>query len=290
LEIQTPQSTRLTPALRRKVFVDNLRRLCHAPGEQTKSMKPGIKIVLTIITVTGLWLSAAGTLMGQVLLGCSISGTIMTQGVTVDDGAVTRLPAKSTLTTASILKQLASDEKAGGLWTNDTFPAGAKLNYFTGESSPYYPQFATPAEFQVVDRHNNLLLVVTNILTLTNVGTNGIDYGSATETTVQLATLTYDATSVGRTNKYTVTGLGTSTTSNTAANFYGEFTQTDTFSLQNGTGEGVNANGVSIVLTGVTITESGSARLNNGAGLSGFEGTAAPVGDPPTPSLAKQAD
>ena len=57
-------------------------------------------------------------------------------------------------------------------------------------------------------------------------------------------------------------GVGTIATKDTKPNAGGFFTQTQTFSLQHGTGVGVDADGLNILLTGVAITAHGSAFYN----------------------------
>jgi hypothetical protein len=216
--------------------------------------------------------------MAQVSLEVSISGTVFAQGVTNNNNATTatKAPAKSRVTTASLLKQLAQDEKAAGNWADNTFPADARLIYVNGTG------------FKVVDRHDDLLVSATNILSLQTNGQIEISSGSYidgaagvafqpfSQTDIQLVTLTYDATSFGRATKFTVTGVSTSTAKNTPPNAEGNSTETDSFRLQDGTGEGVNDNGDNIVLTGFTITGKGSATLNKGEGSGSF-----PTNSPP---------
>ncbi len=241
-------------------------------------MKHRIQILIAA-TTAGLWLSPPATLQGQVSLEVSISGTVFEQGTTNNNNATTttKTPIKKSLTTGTLLKELALDEKAAGDWAENSFPADARLIYVNG------------AGFKVVDRHDDLLVTATNILSLQTNGQVEITSGSYVDgsagdafqpynqTDVQLATFTYNATSFGRLTKFTVTGVSTSTAKNTPPNAEGNSTETDSFRLQNGTGEGTNADGVNIVLAGFTITGKGKATLNESQGTS----TSLPQNFPP---------
>jgi hypothetical protein len=235
---------------------------------QPPIMNQKIKILLTSATVAGLWLAAPGSLKAQVLQTVSISGTMLAQGTNTDNNttSTTKAPTRTPITTASVLKQLALDEYAAGNYPypNTKFPPGAKLKYLADTG------------FQV-DNGTNELVDVSDILSLEVSGTYDINAGSysdangqgmppSSQTDYQLVTVTYDSTAVGGTTKYTVTGLATSTTRTTNPSAKGNYSETASFSLQSGTGEGINAAGVNIVITGFTITASGSAAQNNGAG------------------------
>jgi hypothetical protein len=79
------------------------------------------------------------------------------------------------------------------------------------------------------------------------------------QTGYEMVTLTYNATFAGSLY-FTVTGLATVTTKTTAPSARtGEYVETDSFSLQDGTGQGQDTAGENIMLTGITITASGSA-------------------------------
>src|SRR4029077_18564999 len=81
-----------------------------------------------------------------------------------------------------------------------------------------------------------------------------------TQGSVRLATLTYDATAVGGTMRFSVTGLGTFTETTTNPTTKG-YTETDSFSLQNGVGQGVDRNGNTIFLNGFTLTAIGAIKF-----------------------------
>lgn len=275
----------MNPQLRTKV-IDSAGGLRHSGASKEGSvidlpfmMKHRIQILFAAATAAGLWLSPPATVQAQVSLEVSISGTVFAQGSTNANNTTTttRAPIKSSLTTATLLRQLAQDEKAAGMWAKSSFPPDARLIYVNG------------AGFKVVDRHYELLVIATNILSLqTNGqieitsgsyvdGSAGDAFQSYSQTDVLLATFTYNATAFGRLTTYAVTGVSTSTAKNTPANAEGNSTETDSFRLQYGTGEGTNADGVNIVLAGFTVTGKGKATLNEGQGTS----TSLPQNFPP---------
>jgi hypothetical protein len=206
-------------------------------------------------------LGVAGTQIAQVV---SITGTELAQGEQSNNGktTTTKAPSKTTITTADVLADLAKDENTAGIYGATSFPSGAKLLY-TANSG-----------FQVVDKHNNPLVNAANILSVVTAGQNEVTSGTFgdttgsttppfTQTDVRLVTLAYDATSVGGTMKFAVTGVGSSEITTAKPNGKGNYTDTDSFTLQNGTGEGVNGEGVKIILTGFTVNASGTTTLNN---------------------------
>jgi hypothetical protein len=221
------------------------------------------KVVFAAGLAVGLCLSAAGTLKAQVSLRFIISGSSLSQGNTNNSGTRVNAPVITPLTTGSLLRQLALDEKSAGLWNSRTFPVEARLLYVPGTG------------FQVVNGAGSPLLNASNIVSLTMAGSNSlnsmVDLGSGAfkQTNWQMVSLTYDATAVGGSTKYTVTGLAIVATKDTKPNGGGFYTETQSFTLEHGTGEGVDADGTNILLTGVTITASGGATSNNGEGSSG---------------------
>jgi hypothetical protein len=219
-------------------------------------------------TFDNISISALPTALGvtgtQTAQSVSITGTELAQGAQSNNGktTTTAAPLKTTITTADVLEYLAKDENTAGTYGATTFPTGAKLLY-TANSG-----------FEVVDKHNNVLVNAANILSVVTAGQNEITSGAFgdttgsatppfTQTDVRLVTLTYDATSVGGTTKFSVTGTGTSETATAKPSAKGKYTDTDSFSLQDGTGEGVNGAGVNIILTGFTVTASGTTTLVN---------------------------
>jgi hypothetical protein len=183
------------------------------------------------------------------------------QGSTSDNNTTTTIkaPAKTAVTTATLLKQLATDEASAGNLSSATLPKGAVLN-FNGSG------------FEI-DVGTNMLVDVSDIITWTVSGQNDISAGSYldangqgtppySQTDYYLVTVAYDDTSSTGALKFTVTGLATVTGKATNPNTKtGNYTQSGTVSLANGTGEGSNASG-NFVLTGVTMTASGSATVS----------------------------
>ncbi len=199
-----------------------------------------------------------------------ISGTMYVQGATSDNGTTTTIkgPSKSSITTEMLLKQLVQDEFANGnaSFTSATVPKGAVLN-FNGSG------------FEI-DQGGNQLADVSgdSILTWTISGQNDISTGSYSDNNGQgtppysqtdyyLVTIEYNSPSNSPSPlAFTVTGLaavaGKSTNPNVTT---GNYTQTGSVSFSNGTGEGTNPNGP-LVVTGVTLTGSGSVKTNDGNG------------------------
>jgi len=206
-----------------------------------------------------------------VLEKVSVSGTIFVQGASTDlpvsnpTTSTTKAPSKSPVSTAILLKQLCKDEfsEGNGSLTSANVPTGAAL-YFNGTG------------FEI-DKGTNQIVDVSDIITVSASGQNDISAGSFsdangqgsppfTQTDYQLYTVTYDDSSSTGDLQFTVTGLGTVTGKATNPNAKsGKFTQSSSFSLTGGTGEGVSANG-NFVVSGFTITASGSASGDSGTG------------------------
>jgi hypothetical protein len=187
------------------------------------------------------------------------------QGPTTDNNTTTTIksPSKPSITTASLLKQLIADEYAEGNLSSTTLP-GAKLD-FNGTG------------FEI-DQGANEAVDVSDILTWDVSGQNDISAGNYSDANGQgtppysqtdyyLVTVTYNSPSSSTSPlTFTVTGLATVTGKTTNPNGKtGNYTQSGSISFSDGTGEGTNPNG-SFVLTGVTMTASGSVTENNGNG------------------------
>jgi hypothetical protein len=230
------------------------------------------KLLVLLATVAALSLAVPGTLLAQVLEKVTISATVYEQGATSDNGitTTTSAPTKSSslISTASLLKDLAVDEFTEGNWETNKFPAAAKLDY-------------NGTGFEV-DEGTNELVDVSDIFSLTVTGQNDINAGSSldanglgmppfTQTDYEIVTLAYDSSSGSTGLNFAVTGLGTFTGKTTNPSVRtGAYTQSASFSLQDGTGEGslMDSLGTTVdfVLTGLTVTASGSAAENNGNG------------------------
>ena len=231
-------------------------------------MKQEFKTLLMLATMAGLSLAEPATIHAQVLAKVSVSATLYEQSTNTTGTATTtttKAPTKISLTTATLLKQLALDTYSEGTWTATNFPASASL-VFNGSG------------FEV-DQGTNLLVDVSDIFTWSLSGQNDISAGSFsdangpgsppyTQTDYYLVNLQYnDSSSTGELT-FRVTGLATVTGKTTNPNSRtGNFTQSTSVSLQDGTGEGlITTSGIPFVLTGFTISASGSVVENNGSG------------------------
>lgn len=208
-------------------------------------------------------MAAGCNLEAQVFQTASITGASVSQSAQNVNGN-TPAPSRTTITTESFLKQLARDEFAAEAYGSNVFPAGARLNYSSGTG------------FQVVDRHNNLLVNVSSVLYLQVIGSNDISSSIAaggwlTTTDNELCSLTYDATQIGGSTQFTVSGAGKWEDRFSNATAQGNYTEIDSFSLQDGVGEGLAADGSNIILTGFAMRMSGSAVQYNGLGVSGSD-------------------
>ncbi len=229
--------------------------------QKNSSMNQKLKFLALFATAVAVFLGVPGTLRAQVLEKVSISATIYLQGATSDKKGVTTIagPTKQTVSTVNLLESLAKDEYAEGNYPNTRFPSTAVLHYYGGGFE--------------VDERTSVLVDVSDILTLTITGQNDITNGNytdvkgpgtppSTQTAYQIVTLAYTSSTGASGLGFTVTGLGELTQKGGTPNAKtGKFTQTDSVSLQDGTGEGT-LNGVEFVITGFTVTASGSATEN----------------------------
>lgn len=148
---------------------------------------------------------AAGSVQAQYQMTnlLTITGTIQVQASTNYNGSVTTVaaPIKYSLGTKQLLSFLARDEFAAGKYAFTNFPAGAKLVAIVSESG-------ANSYCQVLDKNNNFLVTVTNILTFRTNATTQIytgktkDYagvgvlGDPTVTTLQVPTIGYDDSAI----------------------------------------------------------------------------------------------
>ena len=200
----------------------------------------------------------------------SISGTAYQQGATSTNAttSTTKPPSKFSFTKAKILEQLVADEYSYGNFTSASVPKGAVLN-FNGTG------------FEIDQGSNQLADVSADgILAWSESGQNDINAGAFLEangpgtsappynqTDYYLATVTYASPPTSSNSWFfTVTGLATVTEKTTNPNqTTGNYTQSASVSFSDGTGEGENSNGP-FVVTGFTITGSGSGKANDGQG------------------------
>jgi hypothetical protein len=183
---------------------------------------------------------AKATTHGQSASPVFVSGTLITQGKWNAGESAYGRPSNTAWSTGPLLKQLAIDEYTAGLWTNFVstnkikFPAGSRLMLSTNGFSV----LLTPTSS----------LSISNIIRLSMSGTNVISYTErGIQTSLQLATFSYDATQVGGTAQYSISGLAcTKQTKGTMLSLV----------LQHGVGQGANDSGTPIGFSGVTFVVS----------------------------------
>lgn len=220
-------------------------------------MKKISQIAVPVAALAFLALSA-GSLQAQVTNVITFSLTGMVQGGSTDNGTTTTTasPTKHTLATKDILSLLATDEST-------VFPSGAKLVVIGGGGDDLV--------FQVLDKNNNFLVDVSDIISGEGTGNFGQDIfsgkqidanslSSPTITDLQIFTIFYDDTGDGGTLQFYLTGLITNTTTDTTPNnITGVYKETQSHKLSTGAGDG-NFQGTPLVLTG-SFSASGSANL-----------------------------
>ena len=159
--------------------------------------------------------------------------------LTTNRGIVTiAAPTRATITTASVLAQLATDEHFLGNYPAATFPAGAKLVWLD------YPNDFLSSHFVVNDAAGNLLCDVSGIIQFSN-------------DQIEFAVLGGKLTTAGLLAGYTQTYVGAVNYNNQAA---GGTTQIYLAGL-------VVASGTDTVNTASsTITEKFTAKFSNGIG------------------------
>ncbi|HWD20408.1 MAG TPA: hypothetical protein VHB20_14125 [Verrucomicrobiae bacterium] len=210
-----------------------------------------------MVAVAGaaLALTIASRGMAQVAENVTITLTALESGATNDNGTTTtvRPPVRRVLTSGELLKRLALDENVAGHYPNTNFPAGAHLSY--------------DGAFLVNDRKGNLLLNVSDILTL-QLGQQNIHWGSGKDSgdppyshaSRQLVTLTYDATGLGGTMKFSASGLGAFIDIAGKANAQGTSHEVTSMSASLA-GDGVDAKGNALVLSGGIVGSGAGPRL-----------------------------
>jgi hypothetical protein len=221
------------------------------------TMNQKLKNLAMIATVAGLSLAVSETLHAQtpapVLEKVAFSLTTLKQGNSTTNRTTvkTATPAKKVETQTSLLSTLAQD-------ASTTFPPGSAL-YFNGTG------------FEV-DKGGAQIADVSSILTVSigapvlTAGNYSVSNGPAaqpySETDYELITVAYNGSISGL--SFSVTGVGSVTTTVPAANPHNnKFKQSGALSMQDGTGSGVTTEGSPFLLTGFTITASGSANETN---------------------------
>jgi hypothetical protein len=207
---------------------------------------------------------AAASLQAQTTNVLTITATASVQGSSSDNNGVTTYaaPSKMTLDTKQILALLAIAENSESNYPSATFPAGAKLVVLSDSSN----------DFMVLDKNNNFLVNVSDILSATSSGTYGSEVtsgkvndttglASTTVTKQEIVTVAYDDTGAGGSLQFYLTGLMTSTTTDTVPNATtGNYKETESRTMTAGAGDG-NSLGNPLVITG-GFSGSGSGTLS----------------------------
>ena len=211
---------------------------------------------------------AAGSLQAQITNVITFTATVKAQKESTDNGTNTITPAPKavSVTTKTLLGFLAVDEFAEGKFGSTNFPAGAKLVIITGNGD---------GEFQVLTSSNTFLVDVSDILFAFE-GNNNISSGkqndytglaNPTETKLHVLTFGYDDSRVLPLNGSTVdlqfhmTGLMTSTKTDTVPNNNTVYMETKSNILTSGVGEGDFQGNPFVITGGLTATGSGKLYL-----------------------------
>ena len=212
----------------------------------------------------------AGSIEGQVKTIVAFTGTALVQGSSTNNGAVTQYaaPAKQALATKDILQHLALDENAAGKYKSTTFPSGAQLVAIISNTA------GNKGTFQVLDKNNNLLVDVSNILSI-SYGTYGhsiisglqnddTGLSAPSRAVSNVLTISYDDSgitgSVGF--RFYMTGMITRTTTDTTPSGKTRvYTETQSGTMSTAAGEG-DYQGQPFVFTGsLTLSGQGTFRL-----------------------------
>jgi hypothetical protein len=192
----------------------------------------------------------------------SISATAYVQNTlttTFNGVTTTAAPVKYSVTTKSVLNQLAASEYASSNYPSAFFPLGAKLVFLD------YPQAFTNSCFVVEDSTGNIICNVSNLLTYS---TDGNDYAVQTgkvttgglldgSTQTYVASVTYDDTQAGGVTQFFLGGLVVATGKDTAIKNTASFTETFSGGCKSAVGNG-RLNGKNLYITG-SFSAAGSA-------------------------------
>ncbi len=188
----------------------------------------------------------------------SFTMTTYTQNTVHDNGTTTTYakPVTNTYNTQAILNFLASDKYAEGQLASPAFPAKAQLA-------------STNGAWVVLDKNNNVLADVSEILSATNAG-DGMEVISGTQLngaanlacptvkTMELIRFTFDDTAIagGNNISFYLQGLSTKTDTDTTPTTTGLYTETQTGVITGAAGGGFWSNGAPFVFTANLTTAS----------------------------------
>jgi hypothetical protein len=217
---------------------------------------------LAFVTLT------AGSLQAQVTNVVTISFTATEQNTnSTTNGVVitTKAPVTHSATTADILRWLAIDENAETNYSGTNFPSGAKLVAISGpENAP---------DVQVVDKHNNYLVDVSDILSLTKSGVYDANVNSGksndtnnlaapTQTDQKVYSINYDDSLATSNILFSFAGVLKSTTTDTTPNPEGVYKETESHTMSSGQGDGLYY-GNQFVITGASFKAGGTGELSD---------------------------
>jgi hypothetical protein len=179
-------------------------------------MKKIFSFILTAALFCAVKVSAQSIVVPEVF---TISGTAQIQQDSYISGAniIAPAPSKSSITTKSLLANLAAAEFNAGNYVNSTFPAGSYVVYWNDLRGPDYSWFA------VADSQGNYLCDVSDVLTWTQLASAVENYSYNTNTGLYasdkqtyMGLLSYDDTGAGGYQNFQLTGLCTVTRADTA--------------------------------------------------------------------------
>jgi len=243
-------------------------------------MKTSVYQIALIVAAVfgGVGMPRAGAQVAQTTL---VTGTELAQTVTVDNGVNTKTksPTVATLTTRVLQNDLAVAETQNGSWfagESNNFPGSAKLvARFPGVGDFSSVSFSVVWGTNVVDVSNVLSVAPSDpTVVVAEVYTDaaGANQPPFTDVSYEQYALTYDTRPTGGVSHYVVTGMAAASQVTTKPTKKGIYSETDSFIFVNGTGGGMDEHTNRIVLSGITMSARGTARLNVNGGVGGGAG------------------
>jgi hypothetical protein len=232
-------------------------------------MRTTIKIITGTVALAVLTF-AVGNAQAQITNVITLTATSQSQQSSSDNGTTTTTPApnKTSITTKLLLGFLAQDEYAEGHYGAATFPAGAKLVVIDSTNSGGVFQVLTSSGAFLVDVSDIILAKDGHFGNDITSGKQNDATGVASTTTTDLHVLTigYDDSTnaiapvgglVGL--QFYLTGLMTSTTTDTKPTSAKVYTETHTSKMAASAGEGIYQ-GQPFVITG-SLSATGKSTL-----------------------------
>jgi hypothetical protein len=266
----------LEPAIQQSVFQRRpfkQRRERNADSSRTKTMITNMHRLVLAATLGCSFAAFQGAEAQQVpQTVVALTGVELRQNESVDKNGVTatKAPARISITTKTLLEELAKDETLNGTWIagfDNKVPANARLKVMYASPGDF-----STITFEVVSGANtvgvaNILSAApadTNFLTTSGyVDANGGAQPPYYTIILRRYTLSYDARPMGDTLHFTVTGEGTTVSGGTKPNGKGIYSEEEAFGFGRGTGGGVDSTGTPFILTGVSIAATGKESLTD---------------------------